>query len=210
MAFVTCEKDCAYCDNLLAYTRRKVWHLPNTMSEHKFQGKYRIESARLAGYDYGSNGLYFVTICTQDRACTLGEIITDATGVVISHPTSIGQRAIDGWFSIPTFSPFVQLDAFQLTPDHVHGIVQISKTEYTDWQSNRFRPQRENLASIIRDFKAGVKTHATMNQIAFGWQPRYYDRIIRNEDELNRIRQYIDNNPAKWHQDRDNVEGIFM
>ena len=48
------------------------------------------------------------------------------------------------------------------------------------------------------------------NQIDFGWQPRFYDRVIGNADELNRIRQYIENNPTKWQEDRNNVEGLYM
>jgi putative transposase len=58
-----------------------------------------------------------------------------------------------------------------------------------------------NLASVIRGFKAGVKTWATKNNINFEWQPRFYDHIVRDEDDLNRIKDYIINNPIKWNED---------
>ena len=96
-------------------------------------------------------------------------------------------------------------------PDHVHGVVWICKPdeEGQDWQPNQFGPQRQNLASIIRGFKSGVKKYATMNQVAFGWQSRYFDRVIRNTSELDRIRTYIDDNPAKWADGQNNPENLY-
>ena len=75
---------------------------------------------------------------------------------------------------------------------------------------NKFGPQSKNLSSIIRGFKIGVTKYAKNNRIYFAWQPRFHDRIIRNENELNRIRQYIKNNAMKWAIDRNNIENIFM
>lgn len=71
---------------------------------------------------------------------------------------------------------------------------------------NKFGPQSNNLSAIMRGFKG--KTTKIINQkfpeISFAWQERFYDRIIRNNEELNRIRQYIINNPEKWELDRNN------
>lgn len=179
------------------------------MGEFKFQNKYRIASARLASYDYGANGAYFITVCTKNREAYFGDIVI-INGEPVIQPTTIGQRVIDGWLSIPTFSPFVELDAFQLMPNHLHGILFINKPEYNNWQPNTFGPQSQNLASTLRGFKSGVKAFATTNDIPFDWQTRYYDRVIRNDNELNRIRQYIENNPAQWAQDSENPEGLYM
>jgi len=179
------------------------------MNEHLFQGQFRIDTTRLSNYDYGSNGAYFITICTKARFSYFGEII-DSDAKPIIKPTVIGQRAIDGWFSIAEFSPFVQLDAFQLMPNHLHGILFIDKPDYVDWQPNTFGPQRQNLGSVIRGYKSGVKAYATTNTLEFSWQPRYHDRVIRNENELNRIRQYIIENPDNWVRNRDNQEGLYM
>ncbi len=150
-----------------------------------YNRKFRIASARLAEYDYGSNGMYFITICTQFRESYFGDIVTQDEAIIL-QPSILGQVVIDCWLAIPTFFPFVVLDAFQLMPDHVHGIIWICKPEEEGqhWQPNRFGPQRQNLASIIRGFKSGVKKYATMNQVDFIWQPRYYDRVIRSGSEL--------------------------
>lgn len=166
-----------------------------------YQGRYRIPAARLANYDYGSNGMYFITICTQNRQRFFGTIAADTATL---QPTVLGQVAMDCWYRIPEYFPFVALDAFQVMPDHLHGIICINKApeEQTDWQPNRFGPQRQNLASILRGYKSGVKSYATRHQLEFGWQPRYYDRVIRDENELNRIRTYIEINPLKWVQKR--------
>lgn len=179
------------------------------MNEHLFRGQYRIDATRLLNYDYGSNGAYFVTVCTKDKLHYFGEIITTTEGPIIK-PTVIGQRVIDGWFSIPEFSAFVQLGEFQLMPNHLHGIIFFDKPNYSDWQPNTFGPQSQNLGSVLRGYKAGVKAFATTNNIDFVWQTRYHDRVIRSNDELNRIRQYIVENPANWERDRDNDQGLYM
>ena len=69
------------------------------------------------------------------------------------------------------------------------------------WQPNKFGPQSKNLDSVIRGFKSGVKSYATTNNIEFTWQPRFHDRIIRNQNEFNRIKNYIRNNPKNWEND---------
>ncbi|SOD80475.1 transposase [Spirosoma fluviale] len=174
-----------------------------------YQNNYRVPSARLVEYDYGSNGMYFVTICTRKKEFFFGDVDVETARI---KPTLIGQVAMDCWLSIPDFFPFVLLDAFQLMPNHVHGVLWICKpeTDTPNWQPNRFGPQRQNLASILRGFKAGVKKYATMHKIDFGWQPRYYDRVVRNNNELNRIRAYIENNPAKWIDECNNPESLYM
>ena len=203
------------------------------MNEDLYRGTYRIDSVRLSSYDYGSNGIYFITICTQNRESYFGEVVPIVeTQHLASHsrqqtpfgyetqdvaslqhtikPTPIGQAAIDCWFAIPDHFPFVMLDAFQVMPNHVHGILWISKPTYDDWQPNTFGPQCQNLASIIRGYKVGVKKHAIQHQSEFAWQPRYYDRIVRNLNELDRIRTYIENNPNKWVDDQNNPENLYM
>ena len=79
-------------------------------------------------------------------------------------------------------------------PNHLHGILFIDKTDKTDWQPNSFGPQRDNLALILRGFKSGVTTYAKIHQLPFCWQARYHDRVIRNDNELNPIWQYIADN----------------
>lgn len=209
----------------------------------KFQNKYRIPSARLKGYDYGSHGLYFVTICTKEKIHYFGNIVEThdyASPIINTNPvetddcpspnkanlktdnylslqehknnkqthnhaslreTEIGKVAREFWQQIPLHFPFVELDEFIVMPNHVHGILFINKPAKVTWTPNGFGSQSRNLASIIRGYKASVKRFANQNNIEFDWQSRYHDRIIRNYNELDNIREYIINNPIKWSTD---------
>ncbi len=189
----------------------------------KFQNKYRIPSARLQGWDYGSNAVYFVTICTKDRECFFGEIVETQNFASQQQPTMqfspIGKIANDYWLEIPKHFPFVKLDEFVTMPNHVHGIIIIDKRdddgdrrdakfcvstgEQTQPSStNTFGPQSKNLASIIRGYKSAVKKYATINNINFAWQSRFHDHIIRDNQSFNNISNYIINNPGNWAQDQ--------
>lgn len=177
----------------------------------KFRNKYRVDTIRLKNYDYSSNGYYFITICTKNRIHYFGKITDQKMQL-----SEIGKVAHNCWLEIPNHFPFVVLDEFVIMPDHIHGIVVINKKEGLPVEAqdfvppppssplpppqskNTFGPQSKNLASIIRGFKVGVKKYATMNNIDFAWQSKYYEHIIRNEKALNRIRQYIQNNPLNY------------
>lgn len=171
--------------------------------EEKYKNKYRTTSARLQGWDYGSQGLYFITICTKDRVHYFGEIIKNPIDIGIQkaaflHETEIGHVAHDHWLQIPKYSPFVELDEFVIMPDHIHGILFINKPDKTNWQPNKFGVQIQNLAAVIRGYKSSVKKYANENAIEFAWQAGYYDRVIRNEKEYQNIGPYIYNNPEQW------------
>ncbi len=172
-----------------------------------FKNQYRIATARLKNRDYSLNGHYYLTICTNNREPFFGHV--NNAEMTLSE---IGLRAGQCWRDIPNHFPFVRLDEYVIMPDHIHGIIVIEKNDAPNdakkifvaddsVDTNKFGPQSNNMASIIRGFKIGVKKWATMNHIPFAWQPRYHDRIIRHEEELSRIREYISNNPAKWEQD---------
>jgi REP element-mobilizing transposase RayT len=164
----------------------------------KFKGKYRISSARWATWDYGSNAAYFVTICINDRTHGFGEIIN---GEMVLTP--LGQAAADCWDAIPDHFPFVVLGASVVMPNHVHGIIIINKPDGGgDDGPNRFGPQSKNLASIVRGYKIGVTKFARQHNLAFKWQARYHDHVIRNAAEYERIEKYICENPQKWDEDR--------
>ena len=190
----------------------------------KYQKKYRIPSARLPGYDYGQNGAYFITICTKNRVHYFGEIIQSSGGIAETQnfaslqPTPIGTIVNEFWKKIPEHFPFIILDEYVVMPDHIHGILVINKEETHDNASqhpetgytNKFGPQSGNISSVIRGYKAGVKSYATINEIEFAWQPRFHDHIIRDNDEMNRIRKYIIENPDNWLVEKNNQEGLYM
>lgn len=163
----------------------------------KFKNKYRITSCRLKNYDYGANGYYFITLNIKNRRHHFGRIVGNPELARLA-PSEIGSIAIEYWQQIPEHHPFVVIDAFIVMPDHMHGILYFDKPEKRTWQHNRFGPQSENLASVIRSFKSSVKRYANQHGIEFAWQPSYYDHVIRNKKALNAIRKYIINNPMKW------------
>jgi REP element-mobilizing transposase RayT len=138
-----------------------------------YKDKYRASSARLSGWDYGSNGFYYVTICTQNRAHYFGEIVSgehsDTQNIASLQPTIIGEVAYRNWLDIPNHFSFVELDEFVVMPNHIHGILFINKPGKNDWNINKFGVQSQNLAAVIRGYKASVKTYATTNNVEFGW-----------------------------------------
>ncbi|MCI1187326.1 hypothetical protein MON38_07825 [Hymenobacter sp. DH14] len=188
-----------------------------------YQDKYRIPSTRLSGYNYGQNGMYFITVCAQNRQPYFGniEVPNGDWNSSFLQPTEIGKYAAKCWAAIPHFASFVELDAFILMPDHLHGILIFDKdgvdgvSEETrsvaslEVYENRFGPQSQNLASVLRGFKSAVTTFARHQEIEFQWQARFHERIIRNQNELERIQNYIVTNPRRWESEYDNGEGLY-
>ena len=92
--------------------------------EEKFNGKYRIPSARASWWDYGNPGAYFVTICTKDKVCHFGSISPLKKHQVEQkmHLSSSGEIAHQIWQKIPEQFPFAYLDSFIIMPNHMHGL----------------------------------------------------------------------------------------
>jgi len=179
------------------------------MEEDKFKSKYRTSSFRKPNWDYGSHGLYFITICTHDRIHYFGEVIEteeqESQNVVSLRQTPIAKVAYQNWLDIPKHFSFVELDEFVIMPNHIHGILFINRPDKMDWDINKFGPQSQNLASVIRGYKVSVKTHSTINNIDFKWQSKYHDRVIRDEKEYHNIKHYILDNLNRWQSDPDNI-----
>ena len=216
---------CIYCTGI------NIQFIQNTNKlSDKFQNKYRIPSARASWWDYNKNGAYFVTICTAHRVKYFGETTTESTENLkeAGHALSLslsetGKMAHKFWLEIPSHFPFVGLDQFVIMPNHVHGIIIINKPDdiHIDNSVNtvntvetghalslphyRFRNQGKNTVSaIVGSFKSATTRWCNENGYEFGWQTRFHDRIIRTDAELDRIREYIVNNPANWLKDKFN------
>ncbi len=180
------------------------------MENQLFNDKYRIESIRLKHWDYSSCGAYFITICTKNRECCFGEIINGK--MILS---GIGGIVSNEWQKTQQIRKNVELDEWVVMPNHFHGIViineNINPVETCCGMSlpqkyNRFsKPISQSLSMIINHFKSAVTRQChKIGFTHFSWQPRFYEHIIRNEIELNTIRNYIINNPTKWQFDRNN------
>jgi len=166
---------------------------------------------RWKAWDYGSSGAYFITICTQNKETFFGKIRESCISKL--HPESkllslasyldsseIGLVAWNNWKSINSHYPFAHLDAFVLMPNHLHGILIFEKKSKDNWESLQFGPQKDNLPDIVRTYKGSVTRYANLHKIPFKWQSRYHDRVIRDSEELARIRNYIWNNPSMWRR----------
>ena len=279
------------------------------MATEKYQNKYRIASARMKNYDYGSDGAYFVTIVTKNREHFFGKIVGDnrvdgdtgnavdgdvgnavdgdvgnavdgrdvacnvstaaatTTTATAMQLSEIGEIVQKFWNEIPKHFPFIKLDEMVIMPNHIHGILLIDKSmgtvegndavgggdddavgggdddavggndddavggndddavggrdvacnvstgktgktnETKNKQMAKISPKNGSLASVIRSFKSVVTKNSRelkKSKNIFAWQPRFHDRIIRNENELNRIRNYIIKNPEMWYRDKNN------
>jgi putative transposase len=164
-------------------------------------------SLRLNGYDYAQAGAYFVTICTQDRACLFGDIVDGEVRL-----NGYGSAVHEEWLRSAELRQNVELDAFTIMPNHMHGIVVITDGRGTARRAptEQFgKPVANSLPTIMRAFKSASTRRINQIQNAPGthvWQRNYYEHVIRNDRELNRIREYIATNPLKWALDRDNPQ----
>jgi putative transposase len=183
--------------------------------------KYRRQSFRLQGYDYRNEGMYFVTICTKDRISYFGKV---ENGQMIL--SDMGKVVFDNWLKIPQFSPHIVLDEFVVMPNHIHGILAIvasvaslhcnDATDKDATAKNQFMsaisPKSGSISRVLNSYKgacskeikaASAVASASLqcNDATFSWQSKFHDRIIRNEEELHRIQQYIINNPKNWKKD---------
>ena len=173
--------------------------------------RHHRRSVRLKGYDYTQEGAYFVTVVTQNHSCLFGEL---AGETMCLNPA--GKVVEECWQAIPDHFPHVELDAFVIMPNHVHGIIRIVGAKdfspvhpdpVSPSDTSVFRSPKRTIGSVVRGFKIGVtKCFRSNTEIQNVWQRNYHDHIIRNEAALNRIRQYIAENPARWGEDDENPE----
>jgi len=162
-------------------------------------------SIRLLGYDYSQAGAYFITVCTQGRACLFGDV---ADGEMQLNDAA---RMVEQcWHDIPIHFPHVELDEFVIMPNHVHGILMVThdvgaKNVSPLQTPSKPRGTSKTIGSVVRGFKIGVtKWFRENTDVQTVWQRNYYEHIIRNDESLNRIREYIVNNPLQWALDREN------
>jgi putative transposase len=167
-------------------------------------------SIRLKDYDYSQAGAYFVTICTKDRECLFGEI----KGVE-ERLNDAGSMVERWWQKIPYKFSSIDIDRYIIMPNHFHGIITILWEDpcgCPDVKCNRTGEGAHTgapLQKIIQWFKTmttneyinGVEKHNWPRFNGKLWQRNYYEHIIRSETELNKIREYIINNPLKWETD---------
>jgi REP element-mobilizing transposase RayT len=178
-----------------------------------FRNKYRVETTRLRNWDYAADGCYFVTICAAMRRCVFGQVIDGRIRV-----SRAGEIAVDEWQTTPQIRSCVELDAWVVMPNHVHGIIVIHcpgeaapRNAILD-TSNRFGPLKPgSLQSIINGYKGAVTRRCRAEGVEdFAWQARYWEHRVRTENDLIEIRRYIENNPMRWAFDHEEDGGLWM
>jgi putative transposase len=177
---------------------------------YKYHKQYR-----LPGFEYAGEGEYFVTICIADRRKYFGEI--EKGEMILSE---LGELVIKIWTAIPAKFENVKLDAYQVMPDHFHGIIILKEGGHlinlpagqagqmrasgqkpvfnSGINNNPMESMGTSLGKIIRWFKGRVKYEARKINPDFKWQSKFYDRIIRDDREFYFISEYIANNPVNW------------
>ncbi len=190
--------------------------------------KHHRRSIRLKGWDYRRPGYYFVTMVVHNRACLFGRIKNKK--MILND---FGKICETCWLAIPDHFDNVTLDEYQIMPNHVHGIIVITKwIDGVDTvggdvgathsvgathasplrQQSKQNPNNDvprgpkphSVGAVIGSFRSAVTNRINKYRRTPGaklWQRNYWEHIIRDENELNRIRQYIKNNPLKWTDD---------
>jgi REP element-mobilizing transposase RayT len=193
-----------------------------TLMAEKFRNRYRVSTNRLWGYDYTRDGAYFITICTKKHICYLGDIVVEKGLRPFStnnrsdyhnlnykcHPKSRtilnlsdeGKIVSDCWFDLPNHYYNIILDEFIVMPNHIHGILFI--------RNNISKAQIHGLSEFVRALKSFSSRRINelrKSNVAGTWQSGYYDHVISSDNELNRIRTYIKNNPENWFNDENYI-----
>ena len=187
--------------------------------------KHHRRSIRLEGFDYSSEGAYYVTIVVRGRDCLFGEIIDGKM-----HLNRYGEIVQKWWYEIANHFQNVELGAFVIMPNHVHGIIWITDERRGEVLSPRDNPNSDNLdlheypftnqggetpplrkptlGQIVAYFK--YQSTKEMNRIETDkaitkfWQRNYYEHVIRDEKDLQNKTDYIESNPILWDEDDDN------
>jgi REP element-mobilizing transposase RayT len=187
---------------------------------NRFRRSGERKSIRLKGWDYRTPAWYFITICTKDRNHSLGEIHNGIVGL-----SEIGLIAHHYWAAIPDHFDHIKLDTFVIMPNHVHGLIGIMERPISGNKlsrefgenpegtrhgvslqdmSHKFgNPKSGSISTIVNHYKGSVTRRSRLiNNYEFAWQSRFHDHIIRNEKALNKIQDYIINNPLGWENDQ--------
>ena len=174
---------------------------------------HRRRSLRLKGYDYTHVGAYFVTIVTQGRSCLFGEIVGKEMRL-----NEAGEMVCGVWESLPQRFPAVEMDMCVVMPNHLHGIIVIKQPKRATTRvapTNRMGDSTRNqcaLGDVIGAYKSlttveyvrGVKTTKWAPFRGRLWHRNYYEHVVRHEESLRDLQQYILDNPAQWAFDKEN------
>ena len=171
----------------------------NSQSDKRFRRLLRLKN-----FDYSSPGAYFVTLCSYHREHLFGQVVNEEMKL-----NETGDMVKSVWYDLPKHYSNIELDQFVIMPNHVHGIIAFCDSVGAGLKPAPTTPQNHGLSEVVR----ALKTFSSRNINLFLktpnrpiWQRGYYEHVIRDEESLNKIRNYIIQNPLSWHLDRENQE----
>ena len=161
---------------------------------------------RWDGYDYTRSGIYYVTFCTYNRVCYLGEIVDGE--MKYSNAGSLAEAFLS---VLHVFNPKVEVLSYVVMPDHIHALIYLSNDEADlRWfeqcqhisEDTVIVSKKDSLSTIISNYKAAVTRCCNRQHIDFKWQRGFFDHVVRNSEELEALKTYIHHNPGNWEADR--------
>ena len=162
---------------------------------------------RLKGYDYTSEGFYFVTICSHEKRCIFGRIVESRA--VLS---AAGLIVRECWVAVPSHFAQTRLHEFVIMPNHLHGVVEIcakvGRSSAAPLPGTVPLVQAGSLGAIVRSFKAAATRtmHEKSRWTGALWQRNYFEAIVHDGEQLSNAVRYIKENPARWEWDKENPE----
>jgi REP element-mobilizing transposase RayT len=172
--------------------------------------RHHRRSVRLPEYDYSLGGSYFITICAHARECLFGEVVDGAM-----RSNAPGEIVREEWERSGDVRHELTMGAFAVMPNHVHGIVTIADERdavgahgHAPLHPTLHRPPR-SIGSFVARFKGAATRRINAlrgTQGAMVWQRNYYEHIVRDEDDYDRIVAYIEDNPRRWADDEYNPD----
>jgi len=172
----------------------------------------RRNALRLRGFDSASPGAYFVTVCTHRKACILGSVVDGE-----SRPSATGKIVAAGWQELPDHYPSLEPDSMVVMPNHIYAIVFLpgpvgaglrpAPTPHEGSSEGRGEGRRVTFSEVLRAFKSHSARRINIVRGTPGapvWQRGFYEHVVRNEADLDRIRRYIEGSPQRWAEDDEN------
>ncbi|OGJ56198.1 hypothetical protein A3D88_01240 [Candidatus Peribacteria bacterium RIFCSPHIGHO2_02_FULL_52_16] len=179
----------------------------------KFKETYRIRTNRLKHWDYTSEGMYFITICTKGKVQWFGEI---EDGKMFLSP--VGKIAQQFFQDIPKHFSNATVVDFIVMPNHIHGLIHIKDRSFVETCESRVstnpirgRPtlRSHSISSMMNQFKSVCTKHIrNLGHKDFHWQSRFHDRLIRSKAELQNVQKYIRENVAHWEEDSEFAHSV--
>ena len=157
----------------------------------------RRKNIRLKNFDYSSDGAYFITICVKERRKILSNIVgtgvPDCPQVILLSHGIIAEKYIN---QLGNFYENISIDKYIIMPDHIHLLLSITSDE--KHLADKSPKKANNTNSLIPKFISSFKRFCNKEYGENIWQQRYYDHVVRNQDDYIEILEYIENNPINW------------